>query len=303
MKKSIAAAVSFLIAVAMGVAIVVMSAEEPISYIQVVKTKNEIMQHTTVLEDNLEYVIIPLENSTPEMVKDIEQVKNNIAVTYIGSDSFLYKYQVDKEINILGLREGQVPLRLETNLISFGGARPGDYVDIITVRELGTQEDEEGNKMPIVEAEILLSNIRVINHVFGSGATKTLVHNQLYGESQVIEISPENVTVPPMEVSSMEVPAAVDLAVTLEQAKLLDEEVAKGNNIQLRINPWYNLNGASGGEGTNDQQTPPASNVSPPPTTQTETDNASENIDNVSEEDTVDDSTGDESSDPDGAFQ
>lgn len=255
MKKSIAAAISFIVAAVLGIAIVISSAEEPITYIRVVKTKNPIMQNTVVLEDNLYYEAIPLENSTPDMVKNIDEVKGNLATVYIGPNSFLYKYQVDKGTNILGLYPGQVPLRISTDLISFGGARPGDFVDIIVVRKLGTTQDESGNKLPLVESEVLLEKARVINHVFNDGSTKTLIYNQLYGESAVVEVTPENTTVPPMQVSNMQVPAAIDLAVTPEQAKLVDEEVAKGYAIYLRLNPWSESgqNSESGKQETSQQ--------------------------------------------------
>lgn len=263
MKKSVAAAISFVLAAVLGFVIVISSTEKPVTYIRVVKTKNPIAQNTVVLEENLYYEAIPLENSTPEMVKNIDEVKGNLATVYVGPNSFLYKYQVDKGTNILGLYKGQVPLRIPTDLISFGGARPGDYVDIIVVRKLGTTQDEQGNKIPWVESDILLRNIRIINHVFNDGSTKTLIYNQLYGESSVVEITPENTTVPPMQVSNTQVPAAVDLAVTPEQAKLIDEEVAKGYSLQLRVNPWNDSSQPQPNTSQSEQATKPEQTQNP----------------------------------------
>lgn len=231
MKKSFTAIIALALAIAMGVTIFIVSKQDPIAMIKVVKVKSAVMPSTTVLESNLYYDVIPEANATKNMVKSIDEVKGSISKAYIGPESFLYKYEVDKEDTILGLKKDQVPLRIATDLITYGGARPGDYVDVLYVKP-------SSNKGAVPTANILLSNVRVVNHVLSDGTTKTLVHNQLYKEDEVVSVTPDNVTVPPMETSSNEIPSAIDLAVSSSDAIKVDKAVAEGAEIKLRVNPW-----------------------------------------------------------------
>jgi len=238
MKKSIAAAVSFALAAVVGVGMFALSAQDPVVMMKVVKVKNSVIPSTVLLEDNLVYDVIPADSATKNMVKSIEEAKGTLAQSFIGEGSYLYKYQIDTEDSILGLKKNQVPLRLPIDLVTFGGARPGDYVDVLSIEKVGTKVLSDGTKVPEFKTTVLLPNVRVVNHVLSNGSTKTLVHNQLYGEDSVVTVSPDNVTVPPMETSSVEVPSALDLAVTTDEANKVDSALASGAQIKLRVNPW-----------------------------------------------------------------
>lgn len=118
-----------------------------------------------------------------------------------------------------GLYQNEVGVRVQVDAVTYGGAEPGDYVDVLVQVPHGTGQPST--------ISTLYNHIRVVAEFNSQGQSVTKATQQSAGSPSLT-----------MGGNGSTIPAYVELAVTTSQR----DQLLSAGKVVLSVNPWENGN-------------------------------------------------------------
>jgi len=173
-----------------------------------------VLPGTEISESDFTTTVMPY-NYAKDAVIDPKDAIGKITAYELIPGQPLLKNQISNKPMRAGLYQGEVGVRIAVDAVTYGGAQPGDYVDVLA-------QISRGNGQPTT-ISVLYNHIRVVAEYNGQGQIITKATQQTAGTPTLT-----------MGANGSTLPSFVELAVTPAQR----DQLLSAGRVILSVNPW-----------------------------------------------------------------